>query len=199
MRTNFIHFLLFLIFSEAAVARVYEFTEMGSDVRIPVQIWNLLGNVSGKDNITFAPLAVRLVEKTSGVLIEPEIEIRLPRGGGEIDLSKFVKDTKGTFRVFFEIPELSDESKMQVFFISRARKRKLEGEVWGAGCNKYMDIKSFLLGEGKKKGIEVNTTRNRHLSVLGGTFFFSLDKQVTQVTFTDSQQSQLFCETVQVK
>jgi hypothetical protein len=62
-----------------------------------------------------------------------------------------------------------------------------------------MDIKKFIYGEGRTKGIEVNTTRARHVSVLGGTFFFSSGKQVTQVTFKDTQQGHLFCESTKAE
>jgi hypothetical protein len=145
-------------------------------------------------------MTVRLVEKTPGVLVEPEIEIKFSRGGGTVDLSQFVKNQQGTFTVSFDLSEMNDPEKFKAYFISRARKRKIEGEVWGAGCHKYMDIKAFALqSEKKKNGIEVNTTRNRHDSLLGGTFFFALGQQVTQVTFVDSQQPQLFCDSVASK
>ncbi len=174
-------------------ARTIEMTDTGPDVRIPTKIWEKVGSIEPKDAVTFSTITVKLVEKTSGVLIDPELEIKLPRGGGEIDLSQLVRG-QGTFRVFFEFEETENKDKMQIYFVSKARKRKIDGEIWGAGCKKFMDLKNYLLKAGKEKGIEVNTTRNRHDSVLGGTFFFLMGRQVTQVTFTDHQQPQLFCE-----
>ena len=195
--------LLFIILGAAqlaAHAKVYEISEMGTDVRIPSEIWKKIGGEEGKDTVTFSPLKVRLVEKTAGTLIEPEIEIHMPRGGGEIDLSQFVKNQTGTFQVYFVFEDEPDAEKFQAYFVSRARKRKIDGEVWGAGCNKYMDLKNFILKDAKKKGIEVNVTRNRHDTVLGGSFVFALaSRQVTQVTFTDSSQPHLFCGTSEVK
>lgn len=193
-------FLILGLISSGAKAKVFEMSEPGSDVKIPIQIWNQFAPVGGKDSISFSVIKVRMVEKTPGVLIEPEVEIKFPRGGGEIDLAEFVKNQQGTFRVFFDLEDAGPEDQMQAYFVSRARKRKLDGEIWGAGCNRYMDIKKFILGEGKIKGIEVNTTRSRHDSVLGGTFFFATGKQVvTQVTFKDSQQSHLFCDSVKAE
>lgn len=180
-------------------ARTYELTESGADIKVPAEIWKKINIIEGRDTMTYASVQVRLIEKTPGVLVDPEVIIKFPRGGGRIDLSKFVRDVQGTFKVFFDLEGLEDEDKVNVFFISGARKRKIDGSIWGAGCNKYMDIKSFILGDGKAKGIEVNTTRSRHLSVLGGSFFFSVRNQVTQVTFTDSEQPHLFCEIAQVK
>lgn len=182
---------------DLAEAKVVEMSDPGADIRIPVQIWNLFPPAGGKETINFVPLKVRFVEKTEGLLNEPEIEFKFPRGGGEIDLAQFVKDQSGTFRVFFELEDLAPHDQMRAYFISRARKRKLEGEVWGAGCNKYMNIAKYIFGEGRTKGIEVNTNRNRHDSVLGGTFFFALGNQITQVTFKDSRQPHLFCDSVQ--
>lgn len=199
----FLSFLMAATFSIShAAPKIYEFNESGADVKIPVQIWDRMGVVEGRDTITFAPARIKLIEKTSGVLVEPEIEIRLPRGGGEIDLAQFVKkNVQGTFKVLFDL-EAQDAvaaDKTLAFFISRTKKRKLDGEVWGAGCKKFMDIKKYLLSEGKTTGIEVNTTKNRHISVIGGTFFFSMAKQVTQVTFKDSQQTHLFCDQEQAQ
>ncbi len=181
------------LITQSALAKTIEMTESGADVKVPIQIWEQFGNVGGKESISFSAIQVRLVEKTPGILVEPEIEIKFPRGGGEIDLANFVKDESGTFRVFFDLEEVASDDKMKAYFISGARKRKLDGEVWGAGCNKYMDIKKFILGAGKTKGIEVNTNRSRHDSVLGGTFFFASGNQITQVTFKDSKRADLFC------
>lgn len=180
--------------------KTFEFAVTGPDIRIPSAIWKQIGGDEGKDTVTFAPIKVRLVEKTPGTLLEPEIEIQLPRGGGQIDLSKFVKNQTGTFEVFFDFEEDLNSEKFHAFFVSQARKRKLDGEIWGAGCNKYMDIKKFILNEASKKGLKVNVTRSRHDSVLGGSFIFALAQhQVTQVTFTDSHQPHLFCGTSQEK
>ncbi len=179
----------------AAEAKVFDLTEVGKEISVPSQVWKQIDSLMGaKDNLTFAPMKVRFVEKTPQVLIEPEIVVNLPRGGGEIDLSRIVKDKQGSFFVFFEFEEIKDEFQMKAFYVSQAKKRKLDDEVWGAGCHKFMDIKDFILKAGKSKGIEVNTTRNRHDSVLGGNFIFAMNHQVTQVTFTDSKQPQLFCE-----
>lgn len=192
-------FLSCLLLPLSVFAKKVELTDNGPDVKIPTKIWDHFGEFTGKDSITFSSVKVRLVEKTPGVLVEPEVEIKLPRGGGQIDLSQFVVDKQGTFRVFFDLEEMTDEKELKAYFISRARKRKIDGEVWGAGCNKYMNIKPFMTGAGQKTGIEVNTTRLRHLSVLGGTFFFSSGPLVTQVTLTDSKQSHLFCDSVTEK
>jgi len=188
---------LLSILSFQASAKVFEMSESGADVKIPIQIWDQFAPVGGKESVSFSSLTVRLVEKSPGVLIDSEVEVKFPRGGGEIDLASFVKGQSGTFHVFFQLEDAGPDDQMRAYFISRARKRKIDGEVWGAGCNKFMNIKNYIFGEGRTKGIVVNTTRNRHDSVLGGTFFFSNGNQVTQVTFKDSSQAHLFCDSSQ--
>lgn len=194
MKTETI-FTVCVLLTGFANARTIEFDEQGPDVNIPTQIWEKFGNVSGKNTVTFGDIVVRLKEKNPGVLVEEELTFKFPRGGGEIDLSKYVKlDNPGSFYVFFEFEDLPKGEAGKAYFISRAKKRKIDQEVWGSGCNKYLDIKKFIYGEGLKSGIEVNTTRSRHLSVLGGTFFFANDSKVAQVSFKDTSQPQLMCE-----
>ena len=180
-----------------AQARTYEFTENGPDVKIPLQIWEKFGAIGSKDTVSFVPIALRLKEKTSGVLTDPEIEIKFPRGGGQIDLAQFVKDQQGTFLVSFQFETATEKEKTLVYFVSRARKRKLDSEVWGAGCNRFMNLQDYFNSHQAKDGFEVNTTRNRHLSVIGGTFFFAQGPQISQVTFFDSRYPQLFCDSKQ--
>lgn len=157
------------------------------------------GEAEGADGgALFAPVDVILKEKNKGVLSNPEIHIRLPRGGGEIDLSRFMGSTAGSFFVNFEFPENEEGSAPRVWFVSRARKRRIDREIWGAGCNKYFEITSGLAKMIKKEGgLKANTTRQRHLSVLGGTFLFNFKKDsqsyLTQVTFIDANSKQLFC------
>ncbi len=193
------NFLIFCLInfslSSRLQAKVIEFEDFGGDVRIPKQVWKELGEVSGKSAITFGEVKVVLKEKNQGTLIEPELEFRFPKGGGKIDLSQYVKPgVNGTFFVSFNFEELPAGEKGRVFFIPQTKKRKIDDDIWGSGCNKYLDLKKFITGEGQKKGIEVNTTDFRHLAVLGGTFFFATDLVVSQVTFHDSQQQSLFCD-----
>lgn len=182
--------------SDETALKIFKLDEAGNDIRIPTKIWTeILGDgKSNSDEVSFTTIRVRFKEKNPGVLIEPEFMIELPRGGGEIDLARFVGDRPGTFKIFFDIESLSLAKKAHVFYVSKARKRKLDGEVWGAGCKKYLDLTNFILGKGAKDGIEVNTTRSRHLSVLMGHFIFAADKKMTQITFKDSAQSSFYCE-----
>ncbi len=177
--------------------KVYKIDEVGKDIRVPSKIWiEIFGDDKIKsDSISFSPMRVRFKEKNPGVLIEPEFVVELARGGGEIDLSRFVTNKQGTFSIFFDANEVKSSKHPHIFFVSKGRKRKIEGEVWGAGCKTFLNMTDFMLKQNEKTGIEVNTTRSRHLSVLMGHFIFAADKKLTQVTFTDSSQPSLNCDT----
>lgn len=149
--------------------------------------------------VLFMPVDVTLTEKNPGVLKQSSVRIHLPRGGGSIDLAKYLDDQAGSFFVSFAWPEASDPKEVQSWFVSRARKRRLDNELWGAGCNKFFRITSGLQKALAGGGLKANTTRNRHLTVLGGHFLFATrrDSQtnfLAQVTFTDSRHKNLLCE-----
>ncbi|MBX2987457.1 MAG: hypothetical protein KF802_06140 [Bdellovibrionaceae bacterium] len=146
----------------------------------------------------FMPVTVTLIEKNPGVLSESPLTIRLPRGGGTIDLAPFMTGTEGSFHVRFEWPEREETDEFQSWFVSKARRRKLGDELWGAGCGRFYRVTQALEKTMKSGGLTVNTTRNRHLTVLGGHFIFSAKRKgqlfLTQVTFKDSRFENLYCE-----
>lgn len=193
MRTKFFVPVLCLLMSSFAAAKDFTFSETPNDFKIPAVLWKKIDETAGKDTLTYVPIKVQLVEKNPGVLVDSEINYQFPKGGGEIDLSQVTKDQQGTFRVSFDLSGFEAPENVQVFFVSKARKRRLQDELWGAGCNKYMDVTSFVKKKMTKDGLEVNTTKFRHLTVLGGHFIFVLKNQITQVTFTDSAHPDYFC------
>lgn len=186
--------------------------DLANDIRIPTRAWDLLEGkaeepaetgehesaVTPNKEFVFAEIVVFLKEKNPGVLRSPAIKILLPRGGGEIDLADYMGISPGTFFVGFEFPEFTEATEKKVLFVSRARKRRVDEVVFGAGCNQFFDISKKFFEQMKSEGVKVNTTRERHLSVLGGTFLFSAIKgntvYVSQVSFTDSKHTHLFCE-----
>jgi hypothetical protein len=168
------------------------------EVAIPSEIWARLDRNTKPESFAYSTGVVVLKEKNSGVLKEPEIRISLARGGGKIDLAEYLGQVSGTFFLKFEMEEFKPFEKMDVFFVSKSRKRKVDGEEWGAGCGKIFSLKSFMTKVGLEKGIEVNTTRARHVSLLAGHFVFGWNDgkrmKITRVSFTDSSKSSLLCE-----
>ncbi len=178
---------------------VFAITEAGSEIKIPSAILPAIeaGGTNPSGTFSFFPVKVRLREKNSGVLKAPEILLEFPKGGGEVDLASYLGKVPGTFFIFFEL-DREKEDLLKVFYVSKARKRRLNDGIWGLGCKKYLDLTGFYNREIFKHGIKVNTTRNRHASVVGGHFIFSSSNSkrliLTQVSFKDSKAPELFCD-----
>jgi hypothetical protein len=148
--------------------------------------------------IVFAEVSVILKEKNPGVVKGGGVKIKFPRGGGEVNLADYITETPGSFYVSFEYPDFAGSSQQKVLFVSKARKRRIDNQVFGAGCNQYFDITKSFAKAMLTDGIKVNTVRERYTSVLGGHFLFSAAKEgsqyMAQVTFRDSAHNHLFCE-----
>lgn len=204
---------------EHAEIPVVEVQDIPKEVQIPSGVWDRIeGKVShgadeghgesagaadadaGRESggVLFMPVDVILTEKNPGVLKEPAVKIRLPRGGGRIDLNDYVASREGSFFVRFEWPEVEDPKGLKAWFVSKARKRRIGDELWGAGCRALFDVTKGLQKAMTAGGLKVNTTRNRHLTVLGGHFVFSNAKNgqtfAAQVTLMDSRRPELYCE-----
>lgn len=179
--------------------------ELPEDVKIPSGAWDLVemktpgsGSASAiSTNLVFSDVTVFLVEKGPGIVKGEAVKIFLPKGGGTIDLAHFITDKKGSFYVGFEFPQFEKATAKKVIFVSNARKRRIGQEIFGAGCNQFFDISERFFKEMKNEGIKVNTTQERYVSVLGGTFLFTAQKDkdihVAQVTFKQSEFLPLFC------
>lgn len=204
--------------------KIIKFEDVPPDLKIPTKAWDMLSfkavegahgehaegggdgghgggegkKESGNKEIVFADVSVFLVDKNPGILKDEAMKFELPRGGGEIDLSQYLNNRQGSFYVGFEFPSFTEAKQSKVLFISHARKRKLGESVYGAGCNQILDITTKFNLAMQGEGLKVNTTRERHISVLGGTFLFSAEKgdtiYVAQVSFVDPEHKNLFCE-----
>lgn len=194
--------------------------EIPDDIKVPIKMWDDIEadpigigesrpevieddeKKLNRNTILFSPVTVILKEHNPNVLTNSEIRIELPRGGGKIDLSKYTGNSLGSFFVKFEWPEWKEAPEIRSFYVSRARKRKLDGEVYGVGCNKYLEMSSEVAKENSKLGLKVNTTRDRHVTALSGHFVFAIKngRQIflSQVTFYDSTNRSLICEELKV-
>ena len=194
--------------------------EIPDDIRVPVKMWDDIQILQvglgekkealpeddgglNRETILFAPVTVVLIEHNPEVLTHQEVRIELPRGGGRIDLSKYRGENTGSYFVKFEWPEwteMPELAELRSFYVSRARKRKIDGDIHGVGCNKYLEITHKVNKENILNGIKVNTTRERDTTALAGHFVFSVKKDhqifLTQVTFTDSKNKELLCEEI---
>lgn len=148
--------------------------------------------------ILYSSVNVFLKEKNKGVLKSPIMSYEFSRGGGELDLSKVVGPQSGTFYISFELPEYENALQKRAFFVSQSRQRKVDGEILGSGCHTVLDVSTQIYKLNKDAGMKINTTRNRHDSILGGHMIFLAETEknwfLTQVTFFDSARVDLFCK-----
>ncbi|HEY1079167.1 MAG TPA: hypothetical protein VGE46_03685 [Bdellovibrio sp.] len=195
-----------------------KYEDLPEDIKVPTKIWEMVefkgagaekaeghggGHGEGaaapaaSKNLVFSDLQIFLVEKNSGVVAGEAVKISLPKGGGTVDLSRFITNKQGTFYVGFEFPEFAEAQAKKVIFVSNTKKRRIGSQIFGAGCNQIFDITDRFMQEMKGDGLKVNTTQERYLSVMGGTFLFAAQKGsdvfLAQVTFTNPQQAALFC------
>ncbi|MGE3975588.1 MAG: hypothetical protein AB7F59_13765 [Bdellovibrionales bacterium] len=146
----------------------------------------------------FFPFSFYLNEKNKGVLKQGDHELIFEKGGGVVDLANFLTDQKGSFHVAVRPQlELDKNDKVMVFYLSNAKRLNIDGEVHGAGCTKYMDITNYFTERMKKEGILANTTSQRHVALLVGTYFFAASIKgklyLSQLTIKDSRFKKLHC------
>ncbi|OFZ19008.1 MAG: hypothetical protein A2Z20_11550 [Bdellovibrionales bacterium RBG_16_40_8] len=150
----------------------------------------------------FLDIQVYLYANSSGVLVH-NTKFIIPRGGGEIDLKDYVKGSKGSFYLKIGVSRSNQSDialdKFHVFFLSEAKERKIQGEKFGAGCKKYMDISRFISNANAAEGVLLNATDQRYLSVVGGIFYFvNFDSErkiyLGALRLSDSRYTNILCE-----
>ncbi len=153
----------------------------------------------------FAPLNVYLVEKSPGALTSGSTAIKFGSGGGTLDLHDFVKDKSGSFGFAVDFMPEVEVKDVKVYFLSNSIERNSPlkpksghpSEKYGAGCNKYFEITTMFNKAMKKDGLIVESTDNRDVSVLAGTYYFAaaLDKKLylASLNVIDSSTPRLLC------
>lgn len=181
-----------------------EISESYIDANIPKQLWEKIEELdvaeksSKQKSYKLSSIKLIFQEKNSDVLKKPHTIFSLTRGGNVFDLQDLVGTTKGTFFLQFDLPEELQDPNTKIYFISNSKKRRIGDEIIGSGCGKYFDLTKNFNTYFVKKTFPVNTTKDRHVSTLAGTFLFVLKKDdqilLAQITFTDSKMSHLLCE-----
>lgn len=143
--------------------------------------------------VFFTPIA-------TGTLSHPT-RVAAVRGGGIVDMKDIVKGAKGSFFFDQKIVKTSDPKsgpeKLKIYFLSNAKKRKVGDESFGAGCGRYMDVTDYVT-KLQGKGVQVNATDQRYISVLGGTYYYvGFEKErlyLAALQIQDSRYPSLQCE-----
>lgn len=145
----------------------------------------------------FFPLKAYLYEKNSGIMEGQNYHLEFGKGGGELDLQKILSDKRGSFYFVLSLPAEFAEATYKVFFLGNNKKRLVDGEKIGNGCQSFFDITSYFKKTLSTEGVLLNTTDGRHISTLGGTFFVAVaygkKLHLSQLTVTDGRYSRLAC------
>ena len=145
----------------------------------------------------FDAVKVYLIERNKGILKSGDIALTFPNGGGELDLSDFVEPKRGSFYVVFEfLPEV-ENPQTKILYLSQAVTRKVGADSIGAGCDTFMDISQAVITANKTDGFLVNTSDQRHVSALAGTYVFASmhdgKLHLSSLIIRDSQHRALQC------
>ncbi len=180
--------------------QVYRIDDLPQDFRMTSKIWDVTKptDPAAKDKpIFYGPLQIKFSQKSPGVLKEGNVIFEFASGGGEIDLSQVVSGQQGTFFISFDMPGVDNIINRRAFLISRSRQRKVEGEVIGSGCKTLLDLSSSLGQLNFKEQLKLNTTRERHVSLVAGHFVFLVETDkswiISQASFYDSKRQDLIC------
>jgi hypothetical protein len=197
--------------SEESVSDLAEHAARNSsrDVKVPRQLVHTLeseyrafldkNGVSEKEGLKrkLLNMSVDLTQKHP-VALHENSRILTPLGGGVVDLCDYVTPLKGGFnlKINAKKEDGSDISGLRMFYVSNGKTRKVDGNEFGAGCDKYMEITSFFHRKGK--GFDLYTAGQRYLSVMAGTFVAVVFERealyVGSLTFTDSRYPDVMCE-----
>lgn len=177
-----------------------------TDVQLPTKLWILFenptlearGESASQKQTEFMGLRVFLYERNNGILNGENHKLLFPPAGGELDLKDFVADKSGSFYFIAEPITKIENPDVRVYFLSNSEQRKLGKETYGAGCDHYYDISSAFKSMMSKEGFLINTTDQRHISALGGTYFFVIDDgqklHLARLTVKDSRYPLLQCK-----
>lgn len=198
---------------------VIDVRDTPAEFKLPTHLWDLVmakGKGDKKDGggghgepaaaagddddslIVWLPVKVTLSAKAPGILNHQLVTYSLPRGGGTLDLSKNTVGDKGTFYLKFDLSEFTNLQAFKIYFVSNGKKRRVDGEIFGAGCNVYFDVTKSVLEANTAEGMKFNITDNRHVSALSGHFIFVQQEKdkvfLSQVEFNDSQKRDYLCK-----
>lgn len=193
--------------SEHEAPEIIEVLAIAKEVQIPkVLMSNIEAEINAESKTIapvylFMPLEVQFVTLTKGVLKTPNMIFKLPKGGGSIDLKDVIAGD-GSFYMRFPNEQFENMSEFRVdllglFYISNSPSKKIDGETFGLGCGKMIDLKKSFSNLQEHKFLKLNTTDLRYLFVAAGRYVFIFKQAskvyLTQLTITDSRYYKELC------
>lgn len=135
-----------------------------------------------------------------GILSGRDYEISYKPGGGVLDLADYVALKKeGSFKIQMilneEVRKKSDEE--YVFYWSNGKRRDIDGETYGSGCENFYDVTRVFNNTALSSGMTATTQKVKYVTSLAGTYIFVIKSEgalyVSQLTIEDSRYHFLQC------
>lgn len=182
---------------------IYEVTDLAQEVKIPKSVMNNLDAELKKDSASvvptymFTPLQVQFNESNSDVLKNSSIKFSFPKGGGSLDLKDIVTGF-GSFYMSFPAEQFEKMPELvHLYYMSNSPVKKIDGEAFGLGCGKMLDLKKSFSKIQKNDFLKLNTSDLRYLHVLAGRYIFVFKQAaqlyIAQLTISDSRHSKELC------
>lgn len=186
---------------EAPVTQV-EITDVAREAQIPKLIMSEVDDELAKDAknaplYIFMPLQVQFSSLSEDALAAPELRYQLPKGGGRIDLKDIVTGF-GSFYMHFPAAQFGEGAELlHLYYVSNSPVRRIDGEDFGLGCGKMLDLKKSFNKLQKPGFLKLNSVERRYLAVLAGRYIFVMRQgvqiQIAQLTVNDSRYPQELC------
>jgi len=177
-------------------------SSVAEDFKIPKDFVEKIKESAGKEShatpeFIFSPLKVSLYSDQENVLDQSYLHIQLPNGGGKIDLAQFVKGD-GSFYLGFPDDQFNQPMTLEnIYFISDAPQTTIEGEKYGLGCGKWIELKPKIKELQKNNFLKLNTFSLRYLYVSAGYYLVVQKKGaqyfVSHLNLTDSRYKDKLC------
>lgn len=188
--------------------KLFQIKKLPTDFLIPKNVFDKIDEQSKNESrvlapvFIFLPMQVTLKSFQNNVIIDNEVKISFPNGGGTLDLKDFIRN-QGTFSLSFPKNGFSEQLEMfDLVFISNTKETILDGEKIGLGCNKVAQLTTLYSRLNNTDFLKVNTTDFRHINVIGGKFILVFKKSnqfyLTHLNVIDSSRPELFCNQLEI-
>lgn len=159
-------------------------------------------NLRNLKQMDYGEIVVYLGSKKGAALRGKQLKIEFAKGGGTVDLAKYLNpDAPGEFMFGLEIMGTQEGQNLKAYFVSGSKSQKVGTDVFGTGCGKVADITGFYEKELSKQGLTVSSKRALHVSQLVGTYVlvyqaFNGKWRSAQVSVVDSSRPGMACPRV---
>jgi len=180
---------------------------VATDFKIPKAFIDKIKESMGKEIHTqpefiFTNLDVVLMTDQENVMKQPVTRIKLPNGGGKIDLADYVTGQGSFYLSFpsdqFNNPQITLEN---IYYISDVPQVKIENESYGIGCGKWIELKPKIKELQTSQFLKLNTFNQRYMYVAAGQYIVVLKRGLSQfflshLNLTDSRYTDKLCSTI---